>query len=153
MAALQIGQFSTSADSFIVIATSRKTAAVIALAFPVMLPMLALIGLANHKFQLNSILLHSGLSRSLVPGSIAAALWIKRYWASALYALASREPPIFIQDGTISFFQMKFPLDSTLSIDVAGSNVRLKDADSILIQRRLFFIKSKQLEINLRNIR
>jgi len=72
--------------------------------------------------------------------------------ARGLAGDSRRRPPIIIYGGKISFFGAEHEITPPLSIDVSGVAVRLIDGGAVLAEQPIFFIKSQQLNINIRNI-
>ena len=153
MASFQIRELIDPEKPVTSIAANRKAAALLAIALPILVTGILAAALAKHSFDLESMLRNRPVLRvTLLPGLVALCWWIARYWSSAAYALITREDPVTVTENQVAFFGSSYPLETASSLKVQKGKIRLMNDDLIISQRPLFFIKSKQLEINLNNL-
>ena len=140
MEALNISEAVRASTSDLVLARSRRLAAVIALLFPAVVVFFILAALIKNGLNLTGLLEHGVLLALLPPGLGALVVWCRRYTRPALRAV-SQSRPICLQDGQLVIQGNRFPVEDATFLRYNRSVVELVTNGHTVARFPGFFIE------------
>lgn len=118
----------------------RRFAALVALAFPLLVGVLVVGGLVRIVERPSSALTHPILVSMLVPGIVALVSWIRRYTKPALEAFTS-ESRIKLEHGRIVILDQSYPLTPNAKLRYSRSAIEFMDGHEVLVRKPGFFVQ------------